>query len=292
MSKQAISSLMNEARTALYNDHSLIISCSDGNFRTSRILFAILVKEFVREELLKDEESYLILQDHCLRDVQGLLHQSFFGTGLITDEVSSKFSFVNFALFKGPLVTESKLLEKPIFKCSICGKVLSDKNNLKKHADVVHFNIRNYGCDNCGKRFISRNDLSDHIRAVHEKRKEFICDLCGQALSTRHGLRMHKMIHTEGSKSIHCSKCDKTFRHSSTFRKHTARVHDFNPEKRLQCHICQKFYNHSEGLKRHLRKFHASTKPQFKCEICSVPFVFRYDLNKHKKRVHPSWSKN
>ena len=118
------------------------------------------------------------------------------------------------------------------------------------------------------------------------KVKAYICDKCGQALSTRHGLRMHKLIHKEESKSIACSRCDKSFRHLSTYRKHIARVHDFVPEQRLKCEGCAKLFNHMEGLKRHMRKFHSGEKPQYQCDLCPMAFVFNYDLNKHKKRVH------
>ena len=151
---------------------------------------------------------------------------------------------------------------------------------------VVHLNIRKHQCTVCGKRFILNNDLLDHVRAVHEKVKAYICDTCGQALSTRHGLRMHKLVHKDESKSIACSRCEKSFRHLSTYRKHIARVHEFAPEKRLKCN-CGKMFNHMEGLKRHMKKFHSDEKPQYQCDLCPVaPFVFNYDLNKHRKRVH------
>ena len=95
---------------------------------------------------------------------------------------------------------------KPRVECNICGKSLSDKKNLKKHCDVVHFNIRKFNCEICIKRFITRKDLMIHIQSIHNQQK-FICDQCGQALSTRQGLRQHSLIHKEGSKSIPCSRC-------------------------------------------------------------------------------------
>jgi hypothetical protein len=55
--------------------------------------------------------------------------------------------------------------------CSICGKTLYDKHSLKKHQDVVHFNIRPHGCPVCQKRFSVANDLRDHVAAVHAKEK-------------------------------------------------------------------------------------------------------------------------
>ena len=95
-----------------------------------------------------------------------------------------------------------------------------------------------------------------------------------------------KLIDKEESKSIACSRCDKSFRHLSTYRKHIARVHDFVPEQRLKCEGCAKLFNHMEGLKRHMKKFHSGEKPQYQCDLCPMAFVFNYDLNKHKKRVH------
>ena len=62
-----------------------------------------------------------------------------------------------------------QILENANVECPICGKILSDKKNLKKHADAVHLNIRKHNCTTCGKRFSARNDLLDHVRAVHDK---------------------------------------------------------------------------------------------------------------------------
>ena len=62
-----------------------------------------------------------------------------------------------------------QVLEDTNVECPICGKILSDKKNLKKHADAVHLNIRKHHCTACGKRFSARNDLLDHVRAVHDK---------------------------------------------------------------------------------------------------------------------------
>ena len=58
------------------------------------------------------------------------------------------------------------------------------------------------------------------------------------------------------------------------------------PEQRLKCEGCAKLFNHMEGLKRHMKKFHSGEKPQYQCDLCPMAFVFNYDLNKHKKRVH------
>ena len=55
--------------------------------------------------------------------------------------------------------------------CPICGKVLADRQSLRRHEDAVHLNIRPHGCGECPKRFSARRDLLLHVRAVHEKVK-------------------------------------------------------------------------------------------------------------------------
>ena len=67
---------------------------------------------------------------------------------------------------------ERKLPEKKRSReCRICGKVLYDLHSLKKHEDVVHFNLRPHECTKCLKRFSVKNDLHDHVNAVHKKIK-------------------------------------------------------------------------------------------------------------------------
>lgn len=274
--------LLDEARLSLTKESDLSVKCLDGTTKTSRLLFGLVLKPELQKELYSDPDSYFVVPDIRQSDLEQLLQNIYFNSGRICGDPTDAFPFVNWSLFAA---AKAHPAEK--FECSICGKILSDKKNLKKHADVVHFNIRNYNCDTCGKRFIARNDLQDHVRAVHQKIKAFICDVCGQALSTRHGLRMHKLIHKEDSKSILCPRCEKSFRHLSTYRKHMARVHELTPEKRLKCSEgCGKMFNHSEGLKRHVKKFHSLEKPQYQCSLCPLSFVFNYDLNKHLKRVH------
>jgi len=310
-------SLLNEARACLSSEADLFIKCDNNEkFQTSRLLFALLLQPELQAELLLNENSYLVFQDIKQSDVNQLVENVFYEKGFVSDTYLKQFPFINWDLFssRSKIVvpsnivpsmtkadenesevnqepteetdTDQAVLEDANVECPICGKILSDKKNLKKHADAVHLNIRKHNCTSCGKRFSARNDLLDHVRAVHDKVKAYICDKCGQALSTRHGLRMHKLIHKEESKSIACSRCDKSFRHLSTYRKHIARVHDFVPEQRLKCEGCAKLFNHMEGLKRHMKKFHSGEKPQYQCDLCPMAFVFNYDLNKHKKRVH------
>lgn len=309
-----------EAVRIYYNTHKdLVIYCLNGRqYNVSRLLFGILVIPELQKEILNNEDSYIILEIEK-EQIEEFYYNAYFSEGLIEEKIARQMPFVDWCKFKTKLFTKTSPEVKTnvltpstvkneiktnsasdvsktkvtvanvkstsksnTYPCLICGKILSDKKNLKKHADVVHFNIRKHSCSECGKRFITRRDLQTHFQSIHKQQK-FICDQCGQALSTRQGLRQHSLIHLEGSKNISCSRCDKKFRHLSTYRKHITRVHE-KPEK-ISCNHCGKLYNHGEGLKRHLRKYHLEA-PSFSCDLCPQSFVFNYDLNKHKKRTH------
>ena len=49
--------------------------------------------------------------------------------------------------------------------------LVGDRHSLKKHQDLVHFNIRNFACEQCPKRFGVAADLRDHVNNVHNKIK-------------------------------------------------------------------------------------------------------------------------
>ena len=121
-----------------------------------------------------------------------MVENVFYEKGFISETYLKQFPFVNWKLFSSsrivvPSMTKEdenesevnqepteetdtdQVLEDTNVECPICGKILSDKKNLKKHADAVHLNIRKHHCNTCGKRFSARNDLLDHVRAVHDK---------------------------------------------------------------------------------------------------------------------------
>ena len=84
-----------------------------------------------------------------------------------------------------------------------------------------------------------------------------VCDICGQALSTRHALRTHKLRHEDHTAgAIPCKLCTMSFRHTQSYRKHVARVHDFTPDKVFECEHCGKTYKCQEGFRRHMKRTH------------------------------------
>jgi len=61
------------------------------------------------------------------------------------------------------------------FQCDICLKVLSSKNNLKKHK-LIHESAK-YSCEICGKKFTYKWNMESH-KIIHSGQKIFKCTSC------------------------------------------------------------------------------------------------------------------
>merc|ERR1719285_1437703 len=72
------------------------------------------------------------------------------------------------------------------FTCELCFKVLSSKNNLKKHM-LIHSEAK-YSCDLCDKKFTYKWNMESH-RIVHTAEKPFKCDQCEAAFFRRTDLK-------------------------------------------------------------------------------------------------------
>ena len=61
---------------------------------------------------------------------------------------------------------------KPYFKCTICGKQVSVKTNLRNHIESAHFPGHfSYNCNHCGKIFKSKATLCNHVSQLHRDQK-------------------------------------------------------------------------------------------------------------------------
>ena len=71
-------------------------------------------------------------------------------------------------VFSTYLVKEAGLGPKGL-KCTLCGKTGTDRSNLKKHVENIHFpGTLNYSCKYCSEIFITRNNLNHHISKHHK----------------------------------------------------------------------------------------------------------------------------
>ncbi|XP_052060489.1 uncharacterized protein LOC127700844 [Mytilus californianus] len=139
----------------------------------------------------------------------------------------------------------------PVAKCPHCPLYCSSKNNLKRHVDRVHLNIKKYLCNECGKRFKGRDAYLYHAkRHVDPFGRDFECHICSKKIATEKGLEIHLRVHT-GLKPYVCETCGKGFAQKGNMLSHQA--------------------------------IHFDDRP-FECEECHKTFKKKFDLYKHKKR--------
>ena len=161
--------LLDALRSSYHSSKDLTIVCVNGQFLVSRILFSLILVPELQQELLNYEDAYFIIEVEK-EVLENTVYNSFFSNGTVPKELAKKMPFIDWNnKFKLKVKEKSsqnsvnKILtterntsrtittsastaidQKAELICKICGKILSDKKNLKKHIDVVHFNIRDH----------------------------------------------------------------------------------------------------------------------------------------------------
>jgi hypothetical protein len=99
------------------------------------------------------------------------------------------------------LVIQGKIEERKeeIFKCNLCHKILSNKQNLEVHKQKCKgkkCKIEEFKCDYCNKILSSKQYLQSHIKKceIVEEKEIFQCNYCDKILSTKQKLEYHKNI--------------------------------------------------------------------------------------------------
>jgi hypothetical protein len=99
------------------------------------------------------------------------------------------------------LVIQGKIEERKeeIFKCNLCDKILSNKQNLEVHKQKCKgkkCKIEEFKCDYCNKILSSKQYLQSHIKKceIVEEKEIFQCNYCDKILSTKQKLEYHKNI--------------------------------------------------------------------------------------------------
>nr|XP_061828937.1 gastrula zinc finger protein XlCGF57.1-like isoform X3 [Nerophis lumbriciformis] len=167
-----------------------------------------------------------------------------------------------------------KKKEKP-FSCSICGKILSDKSNMKRHLST-HIGEKPFCCSVCGKIFLKKSAMVYHMR-THTGEKPFSCSVCHKTFSSKSIMLSHRRTHT-GEKPFSCSVCCKTFSQKphmvSHMRTHTG-------EKPFRCSVCDKAFSLKSNVVTHMRT-HTGEKP-FSCLVCGERFSQKTHMVSHMR---------
>lgn len=113
--------------------------------------------------------------------------------------------FTNFAMHK----CNKNFITR--IKCTLCPRVLSGKDGLKRHMETIH-SERPFICETCGKSYGTKKGLRAHIKRIHIKNKtvKYQCDKCDKMYISKTGLIIHdRNTHTgKGILIIKCMKLD------------------------------------------------------------------------------------
>jgi len=94
------------------------------------------------------------------------------------------------------LILQGKIEPKEeVFKCNLCDKILSTKQNLEVHKQKCKGlkKIEEFKCNYCNKILSSKQNLEIHIKKceIIVEKEEFKCEHCDKILSTKRNLNGH-----------------------------------------------------------------------------------------------------
>jgi hypothetical protein len=95
--------ILSEAQVCVKQNQDLTVMCSGGQrLTTSRLIFSLLLRTDLCSELISDENSYLVLDDVSLDEVNGIIEKAFFSKEVISVDPGCllKFPWINWSLFK------------------------------------------------------------------------------------------------------------------------------------------------------------------------------------------------
>ena len=154
-----------------------------------------------------------------------------------------------------PGVGETLEFEK---QCSICGKILSSKKNMKKHYKL-HSDQRNYVCKICHKSYKRSDHLKRHMILHDPEPNYFECDYCLKRFNLKYHLTSHLLnVHGKSELKIYkCPDCEECFHKKSKLFLHQKKEHNLKVDK-IPCYYpyCNRSYISEQKLNYHIEHTH------------------------------------
>lgn len=196
-------------------------------------------------------------------------------------------------------------IEDASFKCSQCPKSYAQINNLSRHMQSVHRQVR-YSCDMCDKSFTQSTTLKKHKNLKHnfdrveksdtesipsakQSTKQFYCKLCPKSYTLPNNLTRH-MNTDHRNLRYSCSYCDKQFTQNSSLQEHQNNIHKdlLDGSASFICDHCMQSFNTIKMLQQHMKR-HETTNDQKTTESKSTQpgkLKVKQDKSVIKKKYH------
>lgn len=170
------------------------------------------------------------------------------------------------------------------FKCNECLKILTSKDNLKKHINEVHLKLKPFKCTQCNRQFSQKINMQKHINQTHNDIRPYICpkENCGSSFKRDYHLTNHiKQIH-DNIRDKKCEYCDYICATKVNLLNHTRQVHyNFRPYK-CTWENCKSTFKRSYHLTNHITQMHTKEK-DYICYDCGYECSTKVNIIHHQR---------
>ena len=177
--------------------------------------------------------------------------------------------------------------------CTLCGKTLIGRSNLKKHEREKHGidnakfirkdRVIKIECSKCDAKFDSVQDLNEHTIICSGESLKFPCISCSLKWANGPVLNMHLKIDHKMPEIHTCDKCGKCLKKKVSLLSHVKVDHD-NIKDHV-CHLCGRGFARQQGLQFHIKRVHENTGKHF-CDRCPFKAITRPELEIHINEIH------
>lgn len=174
-------------------------------------------------------------------------------------------------------------VDREMFKCIACGKVISTKQGLQKHFQNKHENRKDFLCSHCTKAFSGKGELEDHTFRRHgvniSNKPVHHCTLCPFKTILSFSLKRHVSEAHSTTKQHQCNVCSKFFKSPMQLKSHKV-AHE---ERTHPCPMCDYTAARKSNLDAHVKAQHSGV--QYRCEKCGYQTGYYANLCKHQRTV-------
>ena len=176
-----------------------------------------------------------------------------------------------------------RCISRKTFKCKLCDKLFSSKQNLRKHIDARH-TVCKFACKLCQKVYSRPQGLRSHVRSIHEG-VHYKCTYqdCDESFKHKDQLNIHILGH-QGKFMYICSICSHGYNHKGNFESHQ---NSHMEGKAYKCGKCNKWgTNYLQDLKCYLHVCQVESNLKCPESGCGGTFKCQAYLDQHIKNVH------